>query len=212
MMKFLLPFLILSLILNQPGNCVVNNVLSTVVESLSTDIINNLPEKLSAVLKEFGPNARFGLLNCLNSSMLPYLSCKNETNSGSDWLSIFKLIPCVLKKICYANDSASATRVIRCITAVVVITGNEAIKLVGNMTNDLIEKYVQKIYICLFGIYSYIRNGVTNCDFIDAIQELNVAAIVKNLENNLLSDTTDNLETFLKILFGITDEKCSYSR
>ncbi|XP_023239420.1 uncharacterized protein LOC111638025 [Centruroides sculpturatus] len=207
MMKFVLAFFILSLIPKQPGNCMINIPIN--VNVLTSGI--NLPQTLSTVLEEFGPNARVGLLNCLNSTIFPTLECKNETNSGSDWPSILKLIPCVLKKICFANDSASATRVIRCITGVVGYTGENVIGVVGNLTDDVLEKYLDNIYGCVFGIYTNIRNGVTNCNFFDGIQELNVTAIEENLKNNLLSDTTSNLEKFFKILFGNMDEKCTLS-
>ncbi|XP_023239412.1 uncharacterized protein LOC111638018 [Centruroides sculpturatus] len=188
MTKFLLPFFILSLIPNQPRNCALGLINKDI--SLST-----LIEKLEAIPS----NITTGLLICLNSSTAPSLGCENEINNGST------IMWCLLKKFCYEENKPNVINVVKCLSTLFGV-------IVYDLSKEVFDAYVNKVYICVNGIYTNIRTGVTNCDLIYGGLSLNIQSALNNLNKNLIYSTVSNLVTLLKILSGNMKLECTFSR
>ncbi|XP_023230443.1 uncharacterized protein LOC111630560 [Centruroides sculpturatus] len=172
MMKFLLPFFILSLIPNQPGNFVLGSTDEYI--SLST-----LIEKLEAIPS----NINTGLLICLNSSTVPSLGCENEINDGS------KMMWCLLKEFCYMEKKPDVINMVECLSTLFGVN-------VYDIPKEVFDAYVNKTYVSVDSIYNNIHTGVINCELIYGGQSLNSRSPLGNLNQFTLEQITDLLTLY----------------
>ncbi|XP_023230442.1 uncharacterized protein LOC111630559 [Centruroides sculpturatus] len=157
MMKFLLPFFILSLIPSQPGNY----ALGSTDEDIS---LSTLIEKLEAIPS----NINTGLLICLNSSTVPSLGCENEINDGS------KMIWCLLKEFCYMEKKPDVINIVECLSTLFGVN-------VYDIPKEVFDAYVNKTYVSVDRIYNNIHTGVINCELIYGGQSLNSRSPLSDL-------------------------------
>ncbi|XP_067134871.1 uncharacterized protein [Centruroides vittatus] len=202
MMKFLLPFFVLALIPKQPGNCLMNNMIEYIV-TIMTPLLptDNLLPMLPEELYEIIVNITTGLPECFNSSTFPSLGCENEINSESNVVSILTNVSCLLKKVCYRNDTPNVVKFQQCLSKLIS-------RRVYAVSKDYLNDYVTKVYECIIVIYRDIRAGVTNCDLFNDILALNISSIGNNLKEGLFSSSTRNFLTLLRILSGDMEARC----
>ncbi|XP_023225512.1 uncharacterized protein LOC111626387 [Centruroides sculpturatus] len=198
MIKILLPFFILTLIPKQPGNCVLDSIVKIVKENLDFD---NLFPQVTDELKVALVNITAGLPQCLDSSKYPSLGCENEIDGGSNVMSIVTNMSCLLKKVCYKNNTASLVKVVECFS--ILSSGRVRITL-----EDVKRNVTAKIYKCIADIYVVSRAGSTNCDLIDSILALDIQSALENIKTNIIEKLRNDFVTLLKILSGDMEAEC----
>ncbi|XP_023230444.1 uncharacterized protein LOC111630561 [Centruroides sculpturatus] len=175
MMKFLLPFFILSLIPNQPGNC----ALGSTDEDIS---VSTLIEDFEAIPS----NITTGLLICLNSSTVPSLGCENEINDGST------MMWCLLKEFCYMEKKPDVINMVECLSSFFGVN-------VYDLPKEVFDAYVNKIYVSVDSIYTNIHTGVTNCELIYGGQSLNSRSLLDNLNQFMIDDISEYLSSYITL-------------
>ncbi|XP_023225336.1 uncharacterized protein LOC111626252 isoform X2 [Centruroides sculpturatus] len=201
MMKFLLPFFILSLIPKQPGDCVVKTFVDILKEILD---FQSLFPQLNEEVKVALINITAGLPQCLDSSTFPSLGCENEIGGGSNVMSSVTYLSCLLKKVCYQNDTANLVKVVQCLS---ILTAAR----VRFILEDTKRNVTAKIYKCLTVIYYDSRVGLTNCDLIDSILAINIQSALENIDTNIIKKLKSDFETLFKILSGDMEADCEFT-
>ncbi|XP_023218202.1 uncharacterized protein LOC111620506 [Centruroides sculpturatus] len=198
MMMFLLPFFILSLIPKQPGNCVFEGIENIVNENLNFEtLFPQVTEELKVALI----NITVGLPQCLDSNNFPSLGCENEIDGGSNVMSSVTYISCLLKKVCYKNDTASLVQAANCLSALILNKLPDLLESIGRNVTAKIDE-------CLASITANSRNGLTDCNLIDNILKLDIQSALDNIETNIIEKIKTNFVTLLKILSGDMEAKC----
>ncbi|XP_023242917.1 uncharacterized protein LOC111641043 [Centruroides sculpturatus] len=200
-MKFLLPFFILSLIPKQPGNCVLKPIVNIANENLDFDtLFPQVTEEVKVALV----NITAGLPQCLDSSKFPSLGCENEIGGGSNVMSSVTYISCLLKKVCYKNDTANLVKVVECLS---ILSSGRVLFTLENTKRNV----TAKIYRCLAVIYADSRTGLTNCDLIDSILAINIQSVLENIDTNIIKKLKSDFETLFKILSGDIEAVCKFT-
>ncbi|XP_023218213.1 uncharacterized protein LOC111620515 [Centruroides sculpturatus] len=198
MMKFLLPFFILTLIPKQPVNCVFKEIVNIVKENLNFEtLFPQLTEEVKVALI----NITTGLPQCLDSSNFPSLGCENEIGGGSDVMSSVTYMSCLLKKVCFKNDTANLVKLVNCLTKL-------STARVQYLLEDVKRNITAKIYECIGSTTVNSRNKLINCNLIDRILELDIQSTLSYINTNIIEKLKINFVTLLKILSGDMEAEC----
>ncbi|XP_023211756.1 uncharacterized protein LOC111614624 [Centruroides sculpturatus] len=146
-------------------------------------------------------NITTGLPQCLDSNNFPSLGCENEINGVSNVMSSVTYLSCLLKKVCYKNDTANLVQFANCLATL-------SAARVRFILEDVKRNLTEKVIECITSISSYSRLGVINCDLIDNILKLDIKSALDHIETNIIEKIKTSFVTLLKILSGDMEAKC----